>query len=411
MRSIVVVYCLAMTALVAGCSQTQHAQANDVSTFVRETYPDTSSANPDTVTVGQHFVKTWVLLNSGNVPWHDRYVKRVDPAGDSSVCAELTPIPDTEPEKTCTVSVHMTAPAQPMSHWRVWFKMTDANGTVLLPTEQGIWLDLDVVSRKSTEAKGEIMRPEFKAPLSAQDARHIVVSEGWEYGAEKRIHPSISTHYGIDFPAKWGAPVYADADGWAVASYHTHDMVDAYGRTIGFGLGLFVQIWHPGAKLFTLYAHLSGINPNIPYIPPTFDGRDWQPKAAIFVPVDQFVQQAHQVKQGDLIGYIGYTGLRLGYPETPANPPTVDHSKDKTWDPAGPHLHYEAYSRSPDGSVKQDRYDPTGIYGTTPDYAGLFTRHLRSLVVAANTKRGTAAPAPPLFVTDPKTGIVEFAHP
>jgi len=218
-------------------------------------------------------------------------------------------------------------------------------------------------------------KPFLTIPL-AKDTPALKISQGWLYSPdEESIHPGIPTHFAVDFPEPWGTPVYAPADGVAVASYHTYDMTDAKGRTIGYGLGLFVQIWHEEEKVYTSYCHLSGVNDKlIPYIAPALENGSWQPRDAIYVTVEQFKKNAKPVKKGDLIGFIGYTGLRLSYTETPVNPPTVNPKIDKTWDPAGAHLHWEMYTRTEDGSKKDKRYDPFGLYAEREKYGDVFTK-------------------------------------
>jgi murein DD-endopeptidase MepM/ murein hydrolase activator NlpD len=218
--------------------------------------------------------------------------------------------------------------------------------------------------------------PPFLALPLAKNVSPLKVSQGWLYSEdEKSIHPDIPTHYAVDFPVAWGTEVYAPADGMAVASYHTYDMTDSKGRIIGYGLGLFIQIWHEGPQLYSLYAHLSGVNDKlVPYMAPTLEGGNWQPRKALYVPIEEFKKNAKPVKRGDLIGHAGYTGLRLGYDETPANPVSVDPKKDKTWDPHGSHLHWEVYTRTPDGGAKDKRYDPFGLYAEKKQYAEVFQK-------------------------------------
>lgn len=220
----------------------------------------------------------------------------------------------------------------------------------------------------------ERLAPFLAIPIAKDDTHGI--SQGWIYSSDElSIHPDVPRHYAADFPEPWGTPVYAPADGLAVASYHLFDMTDAQDRTIGYGLGLFIAIWHEGAGVYTSYAHLSGINNElIPYIAPTLENGNWQPRNAIYLPVSAFKRIAKPIKKGDLIGYIGYTGLRLGYDEKPANPPMVNPAKDKTWDPAGSHLHWEVFTRTPDGSKKDKRYDPFGLYAEREAYGDVFQR-------------------------------------
>lgn len=98
----------------------------------------------------------------------------------------------------------------------------------------------------------------------------------------KRYHPVLKkwrAHKGVDYAASKGTPIRATADGKL-----TH-----VGRKGGYGKTVIIR--HAG-RFSTLYAHMSG------YAKKTRSGRN--------------------VKQGDIIGYIGSTGLATG-----------------------PHLHYE----------------------------------------------------------------------
>lgn len=96
----------------------------------------------------------------------------------------------------------------------------------------------------------------------------------------KRFHPVLKSarpHYGTDFAAGTGTPVRATGDGKVV-----------YAATNG-GHGKYVKLDHAGPYT-TSYSHLSKIA----------------------------VKNGTQVKQGDIVGYVGSTGLSTG-----------------------PHLHYE----------------------------------------------------------------------
>jgi murein DD-endopeptidase MepM/ murein hydrolase activator NlpD len=98
----------------------------------------------------------------------------------------------------------------------------------------------------------------------------------------QRKHPvlhSIRAHRGVDYGASTGTPVRATGDGKVI----TARVKGGYGNT--------VEIQH-GQKYSTLYAHLSKY------------GKD--------------IREGRYVKQGQIIGYVGSTGLATG-----------------------PHLHYE----------------------------------------------------------------------
>lgn len=112
-------------------------------------------------------------------------------------------------------------------------------------------------------------------PISNQDLTRT--ASGWGY----RIHPIYKIrkfHYGMDFTAPTGTEIYATADG-------TVEDIDKSKR----GYGNKIVIDH-GFGYQTLYAHLSEFN----------------------------VKRGQKVKRGDIIGYVGNTGLSTA-----------------------PHLHYE----------------------------------------------------------------------
>jgi len=115
-------------------------------------------------------------------------------------------------------------------------------------------------------------------PISNKDLTRT--SGGWGY----RIHPIYKVrqfHYGMDFTAPTGTPIYATGDGVVT-------VVEGNSRSrVGFGLE--IKIDH-GYGYETLYAHLNSFN----------------------------VKRGQNVKRGEIIGYVGNTGLSTA-----------------------PHLHYE----------------------------------------------------------------------
>ncbi len=238
-----------------------------------------------------------------------------------------------------------------------------------------------IVGLREDRATGQVNLPASRPPaaflalLVSKTTPNLVISQGWDYSKDERdIHPDIPRHFGADVPLPWGTPIYAPADGLALASYHLYDLESPSLGKIGYGLGLFIQIWHEGPGVYSMCAHLSGISNKIPYLPPVLEGGTWQPREAIYVPVETFKKNAVPIKRGELIAKVGYTGLRWKYPEEPANPLKVDPETQKTWDPHGAHLHWEVYTRTPDGKRKQDRYDPFGIYGEREAYKDVFTK-------------------------------------
>ncbi len=109
----------------------------------------------------------------------------------------------------------------------------------------------------------------------------VSVSSGFSY---RRLHPILKIrrpHLGVDYGARKGTPVIATADGKVIRASRK----GGYGKTI---------IIKHGQQYRTLYAHLSGYAKG--------------------------VRSGKWVKKGQIIGYVGSTGLSTG-----------------------PHLHYEIH--------------------------------------------------------------------
>jgi murein DD-endopeptidase MepM/ murein hydrolase activator NlpD len=114
-------------------------------------------------------------------------------------------------------------------------------------------------------------------PVANENLRRMASGYGW------RLDPFTKApkmHYGMDFSAESGTPVYSTGDG---------KVLRADSKASGFGNH--IRIDH-GYGYITIYAHLNDYN----------------------------VQQGQTVKRGDLIGYVGNTGRSRG-----------------------PHLHYEVH--------------------------------------------------------------------
>jgi murein DD-endopeptidase MepM/ murein hydrolase activator NlpD len=127
-------------------------------------------------------------------------------------------------------------------------------------------------------------------PISNEDLKRT--ASGWGY----RMHPIYKVrkfHYGMDFTAPVGTPVYATGDGKVL------EVSGSKRSRVGFGL--VVKIDH-GYGYETVYAHLNAFN----------------------------VRQGQEVKRGDVIGYVGNTGGSTA-----------------------PHLHYEVHRN---GSAVNPQY-------------------------------------------------------
>ena len=117
------------------------------------------------VLAGQSFVKTWMLQNTGTVPWVGRKLRCVDSEfvsarwvqqGRKRVLVEdvapgIKPtrrsvaIPTTSSGASVNVSVTFRAPVLPADAISRW-KMVDASGALCFPEHSGVWCVVSVVS-------------------------------------------------------------------------------------------------------------------------------------------------------------------------------------------------------------------------------------------------------------------------
>jgi murein DD-endopeptidase MepM/ murein hydrolase activator NlpD len=114
-----------------------------------------------------------------------------------------------------------------------------------------------------------LQRTFLKAPL-----RYSRISSGF---SNSRLHPVLKIrrpHHGVDYAAPTGTPVYTVGDGVVIQK--------GYQKSGG---GNYIKIKHNGTYT-TVYMHLNGFAKGI--------------------------KVGQHVKQGDLIGYVGSTGLATG---------------------------------------------------------------------------------------------------
>lgn len=113
----------------------------DKSKFIGETVPDGSRFR-----VGQKFTKTWEIQNVGIVHWKGRFLAREGPSdGPGRLNSpKRVAIPDTPPGARCTIVVEFVAPDLPGSSYAEW-KMVDAEGRYLLPTQLPLSISVDIV--------------------------------------------------------------------------------------------------------------------------------------------------------------------------------------------------------------------------------------------------------------------------
>ena len=117
------------------------------------------------VLAGQRFVKTWMLQNTGMVPWLGRKLQCVDSefvsarwvqrSGKRVLVEDVAPgikptrksvaIPVTQSGASVKVSVTFQAPLLPADSISRW-KMADASGALCFPKHTGVWCAVSVVS-------------------------------------------------------------------------------------------------------------------------------------------------------------------------------------------------------------------------------------------------------------------------
>lgn len=127
-------------------------------------------------------------------------------------------------------------------------------------------------------------------------------------------------------------------------------------KRVWFGLGYFVQIYHPKYDIFTTYAHLSEISSKIKVHASRKISRFFIPVGHKILPekLEQY-KFAVKIRKGDLIGYSGDSGLGWGYSDYLERP---DPKKHPSW--AETHLHFEVFVRGGSRRTKK-HFDPYGI--------------------------------------------------
>ncbi|KKR45011.1 MAG: M24/M37 family peptidase [Parcubacteria group bacterium GW2011_GWA2_40_14] len=121
---------------------------------------------------------------------------------------------------------------------------------------------------KFYDAEGNSIARQFlKSPLN-----YARISSGYSYKRENPVTKKVTPHRAIDYAADTGTPVIATADGKVTTAGSKG------------GLGIIVELKHGG--YLTQYAHLSSIAKG--------------------------VKKGEDVVQGDVIGYVGSTGISTG---------------------------------------------------------------------------------------------------
>lgn len=256
-------------------------------------------------------------------------------------------------------------------------------------------------------------------PFAALPFKHnvdskLVMTSGWVTAEDELpIVGNDPEHWALDFEGpKCGTPVLAVASGWVVTSFQSgvlrggeapfnpdnpsdmstdhRDPISGREGYIGYG-GLFAELQtdvvnpETGQHIVAQYFHLGSVNPDLAWIDPvrledtaTWDGKsaaNWYP-ADIAQSQEDIRQIATWVEQGDVLGWLGDTGINFGYddafdPVTHTVAPR-DRRALPPWDPQGAgvttpikyacELHIEFYSGRNENNGKIGRFDAFDLY-------------------------------------------------
>jgi Ig-like domain from next to BRCA1 gene len=123
-------------------------QKQDRSEFVRDvTVPDGSIFQ-----IGEEFIKTWEIRNTGSVEWKSRWLRRIGACRGVGLIQspEKARIPDTKPGQIVQVSVKLKAPVLETTTTAFW-KMIHADGQLCFPDRYayGVFVTIHVVRLQS----------------------------------------------------------------------------------------------------------------------------------------------------------------------------------------------------------------------------------------------------------------------
>jgi hypothetical protein len=238
------------------------------------------------------------------------------------------------------------------------------------------------------------------------------MSSGWYIAEDELPILGDDFHEALDFEGPpCGTPILAVADGWAVASYQSgiarggkapfdpanpsnpetdwRDPVNGREGWLGYS-GLFVELQTtvqiPGFQnAVAQYFHLAAVNPAIKWLDPvrqadtvTWNGKhveNWYP-ADIRQSQEDIRKIATPVKKGDVLGWLGDTGINFGYNDNFDPKFHVVWPRNRQmlppWDPQGAgvttpiwracQLHIEFYSGRSGTLGKLNRFDSMDLY-------------------------------------------------
>ncbi len=224
----------------------------------------------------------------------------------------------------------------------------------------------------------ELVRPIRASQSQIRTPVEWYISEGWLYSERVQEYGFFFHHGGVDFALPYGHRVAAPMDGYAISSYEAHPLLDRNGRiqrkngiNLRFGLGYFVQIYNPEQNRFIQLGHLSNVADAIPFNKPILKHGVWKAVGHVLTP-EEMIRPGNtnvvKVKTGDLIGFVGYSGLAHEEDYFGHDRPDVLNPKEvPTW--SIPHIHMDEFQRNYKTGKKDWRRDPFDLYMTYRHYA------------------------------------------
>lgn len=248
-------------------------------------------------------------------------------------------------------------------------------------------------------------------PFRQEDAKELRVTSGWRTALDEMPAVLDEEHLALDFEGvKYRRPVVAMADGWAIATFQSGvlrgganqkapydtlwtDPITGRQGYLGYS-GLIVDIVFDatsakGDQYRAQYFHLAEFERGMEYLPPkpgadvsTLDGKT----AKVYAPDSKDLRdpmlKRTRVKAGDIIGYIGDSGINFGYDDAIDPATGVIRDRDRKalppWDPQGAgaavaledaaQLHLEVFIRDADGVKRQ--FDPLDLYSQSVSAPG-----------------------------------------
>lgn len=250
-------------------------------------------------------------------------------------------------------------------------------------------------------------QPFLKLPFKRAFGQRLTITQGWNEEATEETIIGEGIHAAIDFEGyPYGAPIVAAADGWA---YYTYQRIieqvnykdPITGRQINYideGAGLFVEVVHDklatgvlgNPHWVTQYVHLDRVAAGIPYVTSAPNGTatvggqtitNYTP-TGIMRPQSELIKVGKRVRQGQVIGYMGDTGIGANWYDNwnPVLKTVLPRNRLATppWDPQGAYspsvsptwatqLHFNLYAgRGADGKQgQQNRLDSFDLYAAS----------------------------------------------